>query len=110
MTEPAPCYLHVNLQLVRGKHRLYADTMGAFAKVLQEQYGWRLVGGFSSGIGRLGHVVHLWRIPSADALERTLADVRVNQPDAAIWAAAFAECIEDEDLELMHPTSYSPAP
>src|SRR5260370_38993503 len=64
MTDDSAVYLHVTIQLVRGKHRVFAAAMAEMAPVLESQ-GWRLVGAFTPGIGRLGAVYHLWRIPSA---------------------------------------------
>lgn len=110
MAETSAVYLHVNIQLVRGKERVYMEAMASFAQMLESEYGWRLIGGFQSGIGRLGHVVHLWRVPSADAIAETLTSVRQTQPAIREWAEAFAESIESEALEVMHPTGYSPTP
>ncbi len=110
MAETSLVYLHVNIQLVRGKEHVYTEAMTRFAQLLEGEYGWRLIGGFQSGIGRLGHVVHVWRVPSADAIAATLTAVRQSQPAIREWSAAFAESIESETLEVVHPTSYSPTP
>ena len=67
MTEDSAVYLHVTIQLVRGKHRIFAAAMAEMAPVLESQ-GWRLVGAFTPGIGRLGAVYHLWRVPSPDGV------------------------------------------
>ena len=101
-------YLHVTIQLVRGKHRLFASAMAEMTPVL-ESHGWRLVGAFTPGIGRLGAVYHLWRVPSADAVSGVLDRVR-GHPDAARWQDAFAESVADEVLQLVHPMRYSPQP
>ena len=63
-------YLHVTIQLVRGKSRLFYDTMAAMIPVLEEN-GWHLVGGFTPSIGRLNAVFHVWRVPSADGGRRS---------------------------------------
>ena len=83
MTDDTAVYLHVTIQLVRGKHRVFASAMAEMAPVL-ESHGWRLVGAFTPGIGRLGAVYHLWRVPSADGVLDALARVRAH-PDAARW-------------------------
>ena len=51
MTEDSAVYLHVTIQLVRGKHRVFAAAMAEMAPVLERQ-GWRLIGAFTPGIGR----------------------------------------------------------
>ena len=66
MTDDTAVYLHVTIQLVRGKYGVFASTMAEMAPLLEEQ-GWHLVGAFTPGIGRLGAVFHVWRVPSADA-------------------------------------------
>ena len=108
MTDDSAVYLHVTIQLVRGKHRVFAAAMAEMAPVL-ESNGWRLIGGFTPGIGRLGAVYHLWRVPSADGVLSALEGVRAH-PDAARWHAAFAESVADESLQLVRPMPYSRTP
>ena len=108
VTDDTAVYLHVTIQLVRGKHRVFTAAMGEMAAVL-ESNGWRLVGGFTPAIGRLGAVYHLWRVPSADGVLTALAAVRAHT-DAARWHDAFAESVADEDVELVRPMPYSPTP
>lgn len=108
MTDDSAVYLHVTIQLVRGKHRVFASAMAEMAPVLESQ-GWRLVGAFTSAIGRLGAVYHVWRVPSADSVLTALAAVRAH-PGAARWHDAFAESVADEAIELVRPMPYSPAP
>ncbi len=108
MTDDTAVYLHVTLQLVRGKYKLFASTMAEMAPVLEEN-GWRLVGAFTPGIGRLGAVFHIWRVPSANSVLDALDNVR-SHPDARRWHDAFAESIADEALQLVQPTTYSRVP
>lgn len=108
MADDTAAYLHVKIQLVRGKHKIFMTVMGEMAPVLEEK-GWRLVGAFTPTIGRLGAVYHVWRVPSADGVVSALEAVR-GHPDAKRWHDAFAESVVDEALELVRPTSYSRAP
>jgi hypothetical protein len=108
VTDDSAVYLHVTIQLVRGKHRVFAAAMAEMAPVL-ESHGWRLIGGFTPGIGRLGAVYHLWRVPSADGVLDTLNAVRAH-PGAARWHDAFAESIADESLQVVRPMPYSRTP
>jgi hypothetical protein len=108
MTEDSAVYLHVTIQLVRGQHRVFAAAMAEMAPVLETQ-GWRLIGAFTPGIGRLGAVYHLWRVPSADGVLEALEAVRAH-PDAPRWHAAFAESVADETLQLVRPLPYSRTP
>ena len=108
MTDDTAVYLHVTIQLVRGKHRIFSSAMAEMAPVL-ESHGWRLVGAFTPGIGRLGAVYHVWRVPSADGVQEALAKVRAH-PDAVRWHDAFAESVADEALQLVRPMPYSRTP
>ena len=108
MSEEQPAYLHVTIQLVRGRYQLFASTMAEMAPVLEDN-GWRLVGAFTPGIGRLGAVYHVWRVPSPNGVEDGLAAVRAH-PSARRWHDAFAESVQDEVLQVVHPTSYSRIP
>jgi hypothetical protein len=108
MTDDTATYLHVKIQLVRGKHTLFADTMAEMAPVLEEN-GWFLVGAFTAAIGRLGAVYHVWRVPSPDGVLSALEVVRAH-PDARRWHDNYAESVADEALELVRPTSYSRTP
>jgi hypothetical protein len=108
MSEDTHAYLHVKIQLVRGKHKIFMAAMSEMAPVL-EGHGWHLVGAFTPAIGRLGAVYHVWRVPSADGVLSALDRVRAH-PDAMRWHDAYAESIEDEALELVRPTSYSRIP
>src|SRR5438094_488468 len=65
MSDETHAYLHVKIQLVRGKQKVFEGAMGEMAPVL-ETYGWFLVGAFTPAIGRLYAVYHVWRVPSAD--------------------------------------------
>ena len=108
MTEDTATYLHVKIQLVRGKHAVFMTAMADMAPVLEE-HGWHLVGAFTPAIGRLGAVYHVWRVPSADGVLAGLNGVRAH-PNARRWHDAFAESVADEALELVRPTSYSRKP
>ena len=108
MTEETAVYLHVKIQLVRGKYTLFAKAMAEMAPVLEEN-GWHLVVALSPAIGRLGAVYHVWRVPSANGVLSALDVVR-GHPDARRWHDAFAESVQDEALELVRPTTYSRVP
>lgn len=108
MTEDTSAYLHVTIQLVRGKSEVFVAAMSEMAAVLEE-YEWHLVVALTPFVGRLGAVYHVWRVPSADGVVSAMDRVR-SHPDAPRWHAAFAESILDEALQLVRPTAYSRKP
>lgn len=99
-------YLHVTIQLVRGKSQVFYAAMAEMRPVLEEA-GWQLVVALTPTIGRLNAVFHVWQVPSADGVVSALGVVR-GHPDAARWHDAFAESIEDEVVQFSRPTPYSP--
>lgn len=108
MSEDTSAYLHVTIQLVRGKSEVWVAAMSEMASVLEE-YGWHLVVALTPQVGRLGAVYHVWRVPSADGVVSALDRVRAH-PAAPRWHAAFAESVADEVLQLVRPTTYSRKP
>ncbi len=108
MDDDAATYLHVTIQLVRGKNAVFVDAMTEMVPALEE-FGWRLVVAVTPLVGRLNSVFHVWRVPSADGVVSALARVR-SHPDAKRWHAAYAESILDETVQLVVPLAYSPRP
>ncbi len=108
MSEDTSAYLHVTIQLVRGKSEVFVAAMSEMAPVL-EDYGWHLVVALTPLVGRLGAVYHVWRVSSADGVVSAMDRVR-SHADAKRWHAAFAESILDEVVQLVRPTAYSRTP
>ena len=108
MSDDTAAYLHVTIQLVRGRSEVFSAAMGEMAVAL-EDYGWHLVVALTPLVGRLGAVYHVWRVPSADGVVSAMDRVRAH-PDARRWHAAFAESIADEVVQLVRPTAYSRSP
>jgi len=108
MTDEPAVYLHVKIQLVRGKYTLFAKAMAEMAPVLEEN-GWRLIVALSPVIGRFGAVYHVWRVPSPNSALSALEAVR-GHPDARRWHDTYAESVQDEVVELVRPTTYSRVP
>lgn len=101
-------YLHVTIQVVRGKQKVFYEAMAEMAAVMEEN-GCHLVVALTPLVGRLGAVYHVWKVPSADGFVDALTAVRAH-PSAQRWADAFAESIEDEVVEFSRPTPYSRTP
>ena len=101
-------YLHVTIQLVRGKTKVFATNMAEMQAVLEEN-GWHLVCAVTPTVGRLNAVYHVWRVPSAEGVVSALDAVRAH-PDAGKWHEAFAESVQDEVVEFSRPMPYSRTP
>ena len=101
-------YLHVTIQLVRGKTKVFVTAMAEMQAVLEEN-GWHLVCALTPTVGRLNAVYHVWRVPSAEGVVSALGAVR-SHPDAGKWHEAFAESVLDEVVEFSRPMPYSRTP
>jgi hypothetical protein len=108
MADDAAYYLHVTIQLVRGRSATFYTAMSEMAPVLEEA-GWRLVGAFTPTVGRLNAVFHVWSVPSPDGVLVGMNAAR-SHPSAMRWHDMFAESIEDEVVQLVRPTPYSRTP
>ena len=99
-------YLQATIKVRRGKLPLFDETLGAMAPALEAE-GWKLLGAYVNSVGRLNEVVDLWELPDANAVASVLGALR-KHPKMGKWAAALDECVEDEHVQLMIKTPYSP--
>ena len=107
MDAPAPTYMYTRIQLKRGRSRQFSENMGRLKDVMESEFGWRMVAGFTVTLGRIGDVVHIWQVPSANSVLSDLAQART-RADVAEWSEGFAESVEDEAFFLVTPMPYAP--
>ncbi len=101
-----PVYLQATLHVRQGKMGLFNATLKEMTPALEAE-GWTLLGAYVNAIGRLNTVVDLWQIPDANSVQSTLGAV-AKHPDMRRWAEALAEAVEEETIQLMVKTPYSP--
>jgi hypothetical protein len=101
-----PVYLHATLRAKYGQAERLCEAVGALVPLLEAE-GWKLLGAYRASIGNRSHVIDLWELPDANAFGEGLvaAAARAGFPEIA---AALAEAIEEEVVQLMTKTSYSP--
>ena len=97
-------YMLVRLQVRYGKVPQFIKIMAHLTPILEKK-GWRLHGAFVNSIGRLNRAYDLWEMPDANAVSSVL-ELAQKEPEFAEWAEGLAECLEEEELELMNPLPY----
>jgi hypothetical protein len=101
-----PVYLLATLKAKYGQLDRFSEVMKALVPVMEAQ-GWKLIGAYQAIIGDLTQVVDLWELPDANAVGAGLAAAAAGAGFEEI-AAVLAEVVEDEVLQVMAKTSYSP--
>jgi hypothetical protein len=96
--------LHVTLKIRPGQMRRFNAVMAEIVPAMEEQ-GWRLLGAWSSLIGRLDTVVDLWAVEDANAVGSTLTAV-AGHPEFGRWYETLGEVVLEETLQLMTPVPY----
>ena len=101
-----PVYLLATLKAKYGQIDRFSEVMKTLVPVMEAE-GWKLVGAYQAIIGDLTQVVDLWELPDANAVGAGLAAAAASAGFDDI-AAALAEVVEEEVLQVMVTTSYSP--
>jgi hypothetical protein len=100
-------FLHVVLKVRYGKIDRFSEIFARMLPVLERE-GWQMVGAFQALIGNYTTVIHVWRIREPNhhpaALQAAFAD-----EGFAAAIAELGEVVLDETVQVMVPTSYSPA-
>ncbi len=94
----------VRLQVRYGMVPKFNEIMSHLAPILEKR-GWRLHGAFVNSIGRLNRCYDLWEVPDANHVGSVL-ELAQREPEFREWATGLAECLEEEELELMEALPY----
>jgi hypothetical protein len=100
-------YMLAKLQVRYGELALFNEIMPHVVSAAEAQ-GWKLLGAYTTAIGRFYEVWDLWDVGGdAGAITQGLAAVR-RDPEAANWAARLRECLESEEVRYLEKLPYSP--
>ncbi len=93
--------------LIPRKTHAYVDLFEKLALPVTKRHGQQLMGYYTSQIGALNQVVHLWRYDSLADLEakRTARDA---DPAWSEFLKATEGMILTQDNKIMKPVSFSP--
>ena len=99
-------FLHATLKIRPGSVSRFNAVLGEMKPALEAE-GWRLVGAWSTTVGRLSEIVDVWELPDANAFSNVLAAVS-HDPRFPLWYAELNAVVEEEVLKLMSKVPYSP--
>ena len=94
--------------LIPRKTPVYVDLFEKHALPVMKRHGFELMGYYTSQIGALNQVVHLWRYASLADLERKRA-ARDADPEWASFLARTEGMVLMQDNKIMKPAPFSPA-
>ena len=92
--------------LVPRKMPSFLDKFEKLALPLVKRHGFDLMGFYTSQIGALNQVVHLWRYDSLADLEKK-RDARDADPAWAEYLAATEGLVMHQENKIMRPMPYS---
>ena len=85
----------------------YIDLFESMAMPVAKQHGFRLIGYFTSGIGALNQVVHIWAYDDLAEFDKMRA-ARAADPDWNRFLEATTGLVQSQEDKIMQPTSFSP--
>ncbi len=90
-----------------GKMKDYLDLYVAEGMPIQTRILPRMIGYFTTEIGTLSSVVHLWGYESLAERERKRAELMA-EPAWQAYLPRIAEFIESQENRILVPTAFSP--
>lgn len=94
------------IKLRAGKLAEFSAVMTRVVPIM-EQFGWRLEGAWTNIVGRLYVVYDLWTVADANAVTAGFAGL-MQKPEYPEIARVMAECVEDEQLQLLTAMPFDP--
>ncbi|MGH7840570.1 MAG: NIPSNAP family protein [Candidatus Binataceae bacterium] len=88
-------YLSASIKLYPGKLQDFITLLNDISPMLA-RHRWKLLGSFSSVVGRLNTALDLWELPDSNAVHNALAD-----PEFQKFAGRIKEIVEDETLAIL---------
>ena len=98
-------FLHATLKIRPGMVPRFNAVLAEMKPALEAE-GWRLVGAWTTTVGRLSEIVDVWELPDANAFSTALAAVS-HAPSFPDWYAELSAVVEEEVLKLMTEAPYS---
>ena len=99
-------YVHATLQVRIGGYERFCEAMAKQLPIL-EGHGWKLVGAWTTAVGRVCTVIDLWKIPDANAFFEVTAKWRAG-PEFKEFRAVTSEVLIEEHITMVTKVPYSP--
>lgn len=94
-------------RLKNGAIPLYLKVVGEEGIAIQKKHLGTLIGYYSSEIGPINEIVHIWAFASLDDRERRRAALMAD-PDWLAFLPKIRDLIEVAENKIMKPTAFSP--
>lgn len=104
MSQTPPQILHVTLKIRPGRLNEFCTLMSKL-KPVAEAGGWKLLGSWTTLIGRLNVVVDIWEIKESSQVQ-SVFEAFFAHPKWPEWERQLGEYVEDEVTQLMLPVSF----
>ncbi len=99
-------YMLATVQVKYGMVPKFTEILTHLVPIL-ERKGWRMLGAYTTSVGRLFKVYDLWEIPDSNSFGSVLGQA-LEEPEFQQWAVQLADCVEAEEVELLDKLPYSP--
>ena len=99
-------YVHATLKIRIGGYDRFCEAMARQIPIL-ESHGWKLVGAWTTAVGRVCTVIDLWELPDANAFFDATGKWRAD-PEFQLFRAVSSEVIEEELVTMVTKVPYSP--
>ena len=90
-----------------GKLKAYVDVFGTYGFPVAERHGLKLIGFFTSRIGRLNQVLHIWAYDDLNQMEKFRA-ARDADPGWGVYREKNAGMIVRQEDKIMDGAPFSP--
>jgi hypothetical protein len=98
-------YLIAEIDVQFGRIHEFNEVMGQIVPLLERQ-GWKLEAAFMSVIGRVGHVIDVFRVTDANAVVSAQQALRAD-PEFTSLSKRLVEIIDEERTMLAVRTPYA---
>ncbi len=93
-------YLFTHITLRPGTLNAFTEVLGELAQLLEKHGGWTLQGCYLQDDGAAQTVIDIWEIPSAAAVQTSLATA-AEDPAFGRLLPRIQACVESESLQVM---------
>ena len=99
-----PIYLHVTLKIRAEKRKMFYEVMEEAVPII-ESLGWKFIGAWADGVGRLNTVVDLWELEDANMYFDVMSAFSKDERYPSIVERMNA-AIEEEVVHMMSKVPY----
>jgi hypothetical protein len=102
-----PMYVHATIKIKPGKIFEAYELLGKVVPEM-EKAGWKLLAAYQGLIGQTSTIVDIWEVADANAVPALMASLAANPKMAEFGPRLLELMAEEEFLQLMVKTPYSP--